>query len=171
MDRLANLLNASATAIADAQAMSVAQHSKLKPSTTAAILTLGQHPALTLSELAGILGLSHSATVRLVDGLAAKGLALRGDGQDRREVAVSLSVQGHGLYADLRSTQSEIMMPLIRVLEPAERAVLEVALSRILAALTQGRESADHICRFCDEGVCGQEDCPVELRAVALAQA
>lgn len=171
MDRLANLLNAAATAIADAQATSMALRTELKPSATAAILTLGQHPALTLSELAGILGLSHSATVRLIDGLAAKGLAQRGDGQDRRKVAVSLTVQGHGLYAELRNTQSEILLPFIRILEPAERVTLELALSRILAALTQGRESADHICRFCDEGVCRQEQCPVEMRAIELAQA
>lgn len=171
MDRLANLLNAAATAIADAQATSMALRTKLKPSTTAAILTLGQHPALTLSELAGILALSHSATVRLVDNLAAKGLAQRGDGQDRREVAVSLTVQGHELYAKLRNAQSEMLLPLIQVLEPAERATLEAALSRILAALTRGRESADHICRFCDEGACGQEECPVEVRAIELAQA
>jgi MarR family transcriptional regulator, negative regulator of the multidrug operon emrRAB len=171
MDRLANLLTAAATAIADAQATSMGVRTDLKPSTTAAILTLGQHPALTLSELASILALSHSATVRLVDNLAAKGLAKRGDGQDRREVTVSLTVQGHGLYAELRKAQNETMLPLIEVLEAAERAALEVALSRILAALTQGRESADHICRFCDEGACGQEECPVEVRAIELAQA
>ena len=92
MDRLANLLNAAATAISDAQAVSMARHADLKPSTTGAILTLGQHSALTLSELARIIGLSHSATVRLIDGLADKGLARRGDGQDRREVAISLTI-------------------------------------------------------------------------------
>ncbi|WP_439526829.1 MarR family winged helix-turn-helix transcriptional regulator [Roseovarius mucosus] len=171
MDRLANLLNAAATAISDAQAMSMARHADLKPSTTGAILTLGQHSALTLSELARIIGLSHSATVRLIDGLADKGLARRGDGQDRREVAISLTIKGLRLYADLRKAQSEILIPLTEGLTPMERATLEVALSRILAALTKSRQSADHICRFCDEGVCGQDDCPVEVQAVALSRA
>jgi MarR family transcriptional repressor of emrRAB len=170
MDRLANLLNAAATAISDAQTRSVALYGDLKPSTTGAILTLGQHSALTLSELAGILGLSHSATVRLVDGLGDKGLARRGDGQDRREVTVSLTVDGQALYARLRQAQGETLMPLLEDVAPADKARLEALLSHILAALTKGRQSADHICRFCDEGICGQDDCPVELQAIALAR-
>ena len=171
VDRLANLLNATATAIADAQAKSIALYADLNPSTAAAILTLGQHPALSVSELAGILGLSHSATVRLVGGLAVKSLARRSDRQDRREVAVSLTDEGLALYRRLRKAQSQTLMPLIQIIEPAERAMLETTLSRILAAMTLGRESADRLCRFCDETVCQQEDCPVGLRAIALEQA
>jgi MarR family transcriptional repressor of emrRAB len=170
MDRLANLLNAAATAISDAQMRSVALYGDLKPSTTGAILTLGQHSALTISELAGILGLSHSATVRLVDGLGDKGLARRGDRQDRREVAVSLTVDGQALYAQLRQAQGETLMPLLEEIAPADQARLEAMLSHILAVLTKGRQIADHICRFCDEGICGQDACPVELQAVALAR-
>ncbi|WP_019954722.1 MarR family winged helix-turn-helix transcriptional regulator [Yoonia vestfoldensis] len=169
MDRLANLLNAAATAITDAQAASIAIEAGLNHSTTATILTLGQHPGLSLSQLSGIVGLSHSAAVRLVDGLTAKGLAMRGDGQDRREVAVSLTVAGRALYTRLRQVQGNTLMPLLEQIAPADRASLERALSRILGALTQGRESADHICRYCDENACAQKDCPVELRAIALS--
>ena len=170
MDRLANLLNAAATAIVDAQATSMAFQANLKSSTTAAILTLGQHPALTLSDLAQVLGLSHSATVRLVDGLTSRGLAARGDGQSRREVAVSLTFDGQLLYGALRQAQSDILTPLLEDLAQKDRAILEAALSSILAARTKGLQSADHICRFCDESVCMQHDCPVELQAVTMAR-
>jgi DNA-binding MarR family transcriptional regulator len=168
MDRLANLLSAAATAISDAQIMAMARHAELKPSTAAAILTLGQHDLLTLSQLAQIVGISHSGTVRLVDGLVHKGLVMRGDGRDRREVAVSLTAQGRELYARLRLDQDAVLMPLIADLPPEARRALEAALAHLLAGLTRGRQSADHICRFCDESACVPEDCPVERRALAL---
>jgi MarR family transcriptional regulator, negative regulator of the multidrug operon emrRAB len=168
MDRLSNLLTAAATAIADAQAATMARHVDLKPSTTATILTLGQHQALTMTQLAAILDLSHSATVRLVDGLAAKDLVLRMQGRDRREVAVALTAQGQTLHATLRHEQSALLMPLLDGLAAQDRDVLEAVLCRILTALTQGRRSADHICRFCHESICGQDDCPVERQACRL---
>lgn len=139
MDRLANPFNAAATAISDAQTSSMISCGALKPSATASIMTLGQHSALTLSELARILGLRHSATVRLVDGLEDKGLERRGDGQDRREVTVSLTVDGQALYARLRQAQGETLMALLEDVTPADKARLEALLSHILAAFSPGK--------------------------------
>lgn len=170
MDRLANLLGAAATAIHDAHLTAAADAAGLTPSAAAAILTLGQHEAQTVKDLARIAGITHSAAVRLLDGLADRGLVARGPGRDGREVAVALTPAGRDLYGHLRAAQAGVLMPLLAPLPDADLRVLEGALAQILTALTLGRASADHICRFCDEGVCEQGICPVERQALALGR-
>jgi len=41
----------------------------------------------------------------------------------------------------------------------------------LLTGLTQSREQADHICRFCDEDACPARRCPVECKAISIAGA
>ncbi|MGY6547777.1 MAG: MarR family transcriptional regulator [Roseinatronobacter sp.] len=172
MNRCGNLLTAAATAICDAQASAMAERANLNPSTTAAILTLGQHAAQSVSELAVVSGITHSAMVRLVESLKQRGLVTRAQGRnDRREAAISLTEPGQALYATLREMQTHVIAPLLEGLTAEDQAVLETALTHILTKLTTGRESADHICRFCDEVVCGQDHCPVEQQACRLTQA
>lgn len=169
MGRLENLLGAAAVAISDAQIVAMTEQTGLHPSAAAAVLTLGQHDLLTVSQIAGIVGISHSAMVRLIDGLERKSLVSRNGGKTLREVAISLTSAGRDLYSTLRQSQSAVLGPVVNCLSQEERHVLEAALSRILTTLTHGRDSADRICRFCDETVCGQENCPVERQAVTLA--
>ena len=171
MNRCGNLLTAAAAAICDAHASAIAERAGLNPSVTATILTLGQHDAQSLSQIAVVSGITHSAMVRLIAGLERRGLVTRGAGRDRREAAISLSEAGRELYATLRQLQAQVMAPLVDSLTAEQRAVLEAVLADILTRLTTGRETADHICRFCDEEVCGQDLCPVELQACRLTQA
>jgi hypothetical protein len=96
---------------------------------------------------------------------------MRGAGQDRRESAISLTEAGQTMYATLRQVQTQVMAPLVEGLTAEQQAVLETALAHVLTRLTTGRDSADHICRFCDEEVCGQDTCPVEQQACRLTQA
>jgi MarR family transcriptional repressor of emrRAB len=171
MDHLDNLLGAAAVAISDALSALMKQQAGLKLSASSVILTLGQHDLLTITEIAKIAGITHSATVRLIDGLECQKLVLRKRGESMREVAVSLTERGRNIYSTLRQAQAEILEPLLSNLLEDERQLLESALSRILVALTSSRERADHICRFCDEGVCHQDHCPVERQARKLEHA
>lgn len=171
MDKCGNLLTAAAIAICDAQTSAMAEQTDLNPSITATILTLGQHDAQSLSQMAVVAGITHSAMVRLIDGLERKGLVTRGTGRDRREVVISLTEAGQTLYATLRQVQTQVISPLTDGLSAQQKAVLETAMTHILSRLTLGRDSADHICRFCDEDVCHQGHCPVERQAQRLAKA
>lgn len=171
MNKCGNLQTAAATAICDAQASAMVDRFDLNPSITATILTLGQHDAQSLSQIAVVSGITHSAMVRLIAGLERKGLVMRGAGQDRRESAISLTEAGQTMYATLRQVQTQVMAPLVEGLTAEQQAVLETALAHVLTRLTTGRDSADHICRFCDEEVCGQDTCPVEQQACRLTQA
>lgn len=170
MDRLANLLGAASTAIHDAHLAAAAGAEGLTPSSAAAVLTLGQHDTQTAKDLARIAGITHSAAVRLLDGLHARGLVARGPGRDGREVAVALTPTGQALYTRLRRAQTGVLMPLLAPLQTDERQALQRALEQILTALTHGRASADHICRFCDEDACNPDACPVERQATALGR-
>jgi DNA-binding MarR family transcriptional regulator len=168
MDRLKNLLGAASVAIFDAQSAAMARQAGLKHSASAVVLTLGQHDVTTISELAKIVGITHSAMVRLIDGLERDALVTRQRGQSLREVSISLTDSGRDLFGKLRQAQFKVLGSLLQGLPDGEKLALESALSHILMTLTCNRESANHICRFCNEDVCGQDRCPVERQVMKL---
>ena len=169
MDRTANLLGALALAISDAQMQAMEAASGLGRSATATLVTLGEYQGLTVAALAAIVGLSHSATVRLVDDLERRGVVQRRPGADRRSVGLGLTAAGMGLRAKAMEARADMLAQTLAAVPAGEREVLTRVLSRILEELTTSRTAADHICRLCDENACGRDDCPVERRAVALS--
>lgn len=169
LDRTVNLLGALALAISDAQMQAMEAASGLGRSATAALVTLGEYPGLTVAALAAILGLSHSATVRLVDDLERRGVVQRSPGADRRSVGLSLTSAGTGLRASAMQARADVLVRSLAAVPPEDRKMLTRVLSRVLEELTTSRTAADHICRLCDEDACGRDDCPVERRAVALS--
>ena len=91
MDRIANLLNATAVAICDAQTAETSRRCGLISSATAAILMLGQHEGQTVTDVALVAGISHSAMVRLIEGLDRQGLVTRTSGKDKRKIECALT--------------------------------------------------------------------------------
>jgi MarR family transcriptional regulator, negative regulator of the multidrug operon emrRAB len=83
VDQLSNLVGALALAVTDAQGREMAEASGLGESAAAAVVTLGEYPGLSVAALAGIVGLTHSATVRLADDLEPAG-SCRPDGSRAR---------------------------------------------------------------------------------------
>ena len=169
MDRPANLLGALALALSDAQMTAMAAASGLGASATAALVTLVEHPGLSVAGLSAILGLSHSATVRLAYDLERRGVLQRGPGADRRAVGLTLTEEGRRLRARAMEARAGVLDHALSAVPPSDREALTRVLTRMLEELTTGRTVADHICRFCDEAACGRDDCPVERRAVALS--
>jgi len=162
MNRVANLLHAMSTAIADQQLLTMTSESGLGPSAVAAVLTLGQHEPQNVSDLASVTGLSHSATVRLVDRLESDGLVQRSKEKQGRMVSITLTLKGQAEYERARDLQSEFICHLVAFLSPKDQKKLEEITTLILSRLTTSAAARDHICRFCDEGVCDQKRCPVE---------
>ena len=168
MDQLTNLLGALAVAVGDAQRREMMRASGLGESAVAAVVTLGECRGLSVAGLAGIVGLSHSATVRLVDDLARRGLVRRQAGEDRRSVGIALTAEGEAMRARLMAARAAVLLDAMDGLPGAEREAFARGVARVLERLTTSRTVADHICRLCDEEACGRNDCPVERRAVAL---
>lgn len=164
-DRSANLLAALGTALADAQSRAC-EGAGVHPSDAAALITLGHHPGVTVGALAPVIGFTRSAAVRLVDRLASARLVRRDHGEDRREVRLSLTPKGAALRARILSARRAVVDKAAAPLDPRQAAGLEKMVEVMLAALTDSRESADHICRLCDENVCPPDTCPVERTAV-----
>ena len=161
-ERTANLLGALALALADTVRHETETRAELGAAGPAALVTIGIDPGESIHMLAAVLGLSHSATVRLVDRLVADGLVERRAGADGRTLALYLTRSGidrrHLVLDGRRRRLSEALGSLT----PDEKTALTPMLEKILASLTQGRQHADHICRLCDEDCCPGDTCPVE---------
>jgi MarR family transcriptional regulator, negative regulator of the multidrug operon emrRAB len=163
--RSANLLAALGIALADVQSRAC-EGLGVHPSDAAALITLGYYPGKTVSALAPIIGFTPSAAVRLVERLESAKLVRREQGGDKRQVRLSLTAKGVALRTRLLNARRTAIEKAAAPLDPKQEAELETIMGLMLAALTDGRESADHICRLCDENVCPPETCPVERAAV-----
>ncbi len=157
----ANRLAAFATLLHDAIH---AETDDLSASAVAALLTLRQSGPMAIQDIARIVGLTHSATVRLVDRLE-KDWLVRRLGRKGREVRVEVTARGRrraGQFQDRRIAAAE---NLLAVLDEDERAVFARTLDKLLEVSVAGREGAEHICRACDRDGCRAEDCPVDAAA------
>jgi MarR family transcriptional repressor of emrRAB len=163
--RATNLVAALGTALADAQ-VHTCEALGIHPSDAAALITLGYHPGATVGALAPIVGFTLSAAVRLVERLDAAKLVRREHGEDKRQVRLSLTAKGVALRTKILEARHAVILKATASLDPNQFAKLEEIVQVMLAALTDDREAADHICRFCDENVCPPDACPVECAAV-----
>lgn len=130
--------------------------------TAAAVVQIGVMPRMSIEELSDALKLSHSATVRLVAKLVAMGLVDRTTGEDRREVRLALARKGKSTLKEIYAMRSRILGELTAGLSTKEMMALCGILEHILARIAPTLRDAVHICRYCDEGVCPQDRCPMD---------
>ncbi len=128
----------------------------------------------SIEQLSVIVGLSHSATVRLVDRLAAGGLLRRDAAPDRRVVAINPTPAGDLAAATIRETREAALRELLGSLSVAERVEYSRLNEKVLAAMITAASVPVRICRLCDVDGCGHDagHCPVteagrKLRAEA----
>jgi MarR family transcriptional repressor of emrRAB len=167
--RLANLLGALALALAGGVEGAVRAGAGLGPSAAGAIVTLHTYAeGEPLEVLRRALGLSHPATVRLVDRLETGGLVRRGPGLgDARTVAAHLTPAGRRAARDVLDARATALAEALDALDGPARRRLEPLLERLLARLTVDGRAANRICRLCDGDACGHPArCPV-TQAVA----
>jgi MarR family transcriptional regulator, negative regulator of the multidrug operon emrRAB len=162
--RSTNLAGALAIALSDG----LREH---MDSDSAALVTLYERGPLTVEFLRRVIGLSHSATVRLVDRLSADGLLERGEGPDARSISVRLTTRGRRRAAGLRQRREELLTDALSALDERERLELGQLAEKVLAGITTSRWDARFTCRLCDHGVCQADvGCPVDQAAAALGQ-
>lgn len=156
---LANRLAALATALDDAVFAGV---DGLSESAVAALIVIRRAEPIPIQDIARAVGLTHSATVRLVDRLEKEWLVRRLTRRGR-EVMVETTARGKRRARDLQDLRIGASEALIGVLDEAEREALGGLLDRMLGVPVGGSPDGDRICRLCDQGVCrGAADCPVE---------
>ncbi len=157
--RAANLLGAVATGLVDR----FREAGDWSDSARAALVQLADHPGLTVEGLRRRMGLTHSATVRMVTQLEAQGQVRRGaSAHDRRAVALRLTPAGMATADGLLAQRGAVLADALSVLSPTERRLLEGLLDRVLDQLPDSADRATTICRLCDLRACPQSRCPVE---------
>lgn len=117
----------------------------------------------SIEELSRALGLSHSATVRLVDKLEAQKLVRRESGEDQRSVALVATDRGLHRTKRVLAARGSVLEGLLAPLSEAERVELTRLHEKLLAGLVVDGMAPTRICRLCDADGCGHESgrCPV----------
>jgi DNA-binding MarR family transcriptional regulator len=165
------MLGALALAVVDRLREAVAAERERSLSGSAALIHLRLRPGQPIDFLARVLGVSHPAAVRLVDRLEEEGLVERRAGADARSRALVLTPPGQRAAAAALSERLDVLGGVLEPLSAAERRQLEPLLEKLLAAMTDDRWSARHICRLCDFPVCESPTCPVDRATVEPSEA
>ncbi|MHB8533168.1 MAG: MarR family winged helix-turn-helix transcriptional regulator, partial [Solirubrobacteraceae bacterium] len=120
--------------------------------------------------LGGVLGLTPSGTVRLVDRLHDSGYVTRRPGEDGRTVSLHLTAAGKRAARRATGARAQVLDEAISPLSPDERDVLERTIAKILAGLIRPPGAVRWTCRLCDTTACGRRTggCPVANRAREL---
>ncbi|MCD0443669.1 MarR family transcriptional regulator [Glycomyces sp. A-F 0318] len=176
----ANALGALSLVVADRMNTAVEAVAGLGPSAPAALVAM--HEFLdggSVTQLSSALGLTHSGTVRLVDRLAAAGLAERVGAPDGRAVSVVLTARGRHTAERILRTRERSLESVLSALSSDEADHLAAALDTMLTALTRVRAEERSartddrprpwLCRLCDFAACGrgEGDCPVHNEATS----
>lgn len=161
---LANRLAALATALDDAVH---AETEDLSPSAVAALQTIRQNGPLAIQDVAKTIGLTHSATVRLIDRLE-KDWLVRRLGRKGREVRVEVTARGRRRAAQFQDRRLAIADGLLEALEADERVTFAGIVDKLLAATVSDAEGAVRTCRSCEREGCRKAGCPVEVAAREL---
>jgi DNA-binding MarR family transcriptional regulator len=183
-ERLANLLGAWALAVSDRIGAAASEAAGRGGQAPAALVALHQFAGGgTIEELRRVLGLTHSAAVRLVDALESDGhVARRAGVGDRRSVALALTPSGRAAARRVIRARAEAVESTLGGLTDAQRrslTALAEGLTADLAALRldQRREgvtpAGGWLCRLCDFAACGRSDgrCPAANAARSVGRA
>jgi MarR family transcriptional repressor of emrRAB len=160
-DRLLNLLGALAMGLGDRIAAATEETVGESATTVAALTNVAQFPGSSIEELRHSLGLSHSATVRVVDRLVARRLVARQPGSRGPAVALVPTAAGNRLTTRVLDVRRRVVADVVGDSLPGE---LAPAIDVLLARLTVDPQTGDRICRLCDLAACPEDRCPVVER-------
>lgn len=153
-DRLAQLLGALALNATDRFRDTVEGSLGRAGAHAPALVHLDAYPGDSVHGLAGVLGVSQPAAVKIADRLAADGLLERRPGPDNRTRALHLTPKGRAAGANVLAERATELAHVLAVLDRDERACLEPLLEKLVAGLADDRPGALTVCRMCDRGVC-----------------
>lgn len=155
------MLGAAALAVSDLMLARVRAAAGVGASAAAALVVLAHATELSVTELGRRVGLSQPAAARMVDSLAAAGLARRGAGRGRT-VPVRLTPAGRRAVRGALAARTEGLSAVLADLDSDDRGHLTALLERLLTRLYDEVGDADLLCRLCDRAGCtGSGTCPV----------
>jgi DNA-binding MarR family transcriptional regulator len=160
----ANILGALSVLIQDRVESAWQAELDLSPMAAAALVQIESEPGCSIELVSGRIGLTHSATVRVIDKLVERGLVEKARAaKDARAQSLKLSKTGKRIAQQLHAARNQVTDDLLAGLAPVQRKALEDAISAILhRCVAPGRE-ADVTCRVCDDRRCSPEICPIRV--------
>ena len=169
-DQAANLLGALGSAVTDrvkAAVTEAAGGAENDATALSALLHFLDDPRI--DQLAEVLGLTSSGTVRLVDRLQRLGLVERSAGSDGRATSIAVTPAGRVRAEDVGRARTELLERALAALSPAERDQFGVLAGKILVGILRPPGEYGWMCRLCDTGRCGRPEghCPVARAATA----
>jgi DNA-binding MarR family transcriptional regulator len=160
----ANILGALAVLIQDRVESAWQSDLDLSPMAAAALVQIDGEPGCTIELVAGRIGLTHSATVRVIDKLAERGLVEKDRARkDARAQSLTLSKAGKRTAQQLHAARNQVTDDLLAGLDSAQRKALEAAISAILHRTVEPGREADVTCRVCDDRRCSPDICPIRV--------
>jgi MarR family transcriptional regulator, negative regulator of the multidrug operon emrRAB len=164
-----NLLGALVTAVNDRMQWHAEKAIGLGGQIPAALVTIGHNYGESVEFLSGILQMSHSGCVRLVDKLDEQGLIERRPGKDRRSLSLYLTPKGRELKRQVLQARREALDSVFETLDGQQQRDLVGLIEVMLKGMTHCKNDADIICRLCEEQTCAQSHCPVTIGSVLNA--
>jgi DNA-binding MarR family transcriptional regulator len=162
-NRVGQMLGVASLAVMDRLRAAVVAGAAVGEVEAGALVHVQAWPGGSVGDLAGVVGLSQPATVRLVDRLVDQELVRREAGRDRRTVALVLTEAGSHAADAVLVARGEALAPVLAALSAAERTMLERLLGRVVAGLADDRPAAVRLCRLCDREACTSgPGCPLE---------
>jgi len=156
-----NVIGAMVLGLADAIIRETENQAPEKGQAAAAIALLRHEPAMPIEQMRRALGLSHSATVRLIDRLVTDDLVVRRPGvSDRRAVALHLTESGETRCDAILSSRLERIAKALKSFDPLEKETFRLLTEKFLSNFVEDLDHAYSVCRLCDLSAC--PDCPVE---------
>jgi MarR family transcriptional repressor of emrRAB len=165
-DRLQNLLGAFVLAVGDRLRVQTEETIGHTGAAAAALLTIAHFPDRTVEFLRQAIGLSHPATVRVVDRLVEQRLVRRRPSGRGPAVALTTTAAGRRQARRILDVREQVLADALPELSPAESAFLSEILEKALAHLSDSPGTT--ICRLCDQALCRRIDCPVVRRQIEL---
>lgn len=155
-----NVIGAMVLGLADAVLRETENHAPEKGQAAAAIALLRHQPGMPIEQMRRALGLSHSATVRLIDRLVMDDLVVRQPSvSDRRAVALHLTAAGNASCDAILSSRFERIAKALRSFDPVERETYRLLTEKLLSNFVEDLDHGYSVCRLCDLSAC--PGCPV----------
>lgn len=147
---LPNKFAALSLAVTDA---TLAGDDDLAPTAVAALITAANNPPASIGEIAAVVGLTHSATVRLIDRLETDGLLHRRR-RVGREVLVEITPAGRRRADELQDRRLAVSANFLAGLSPDERELLGKLIDRMMQDHATNGHDRRRLCRMCARAHC-----------------
>lgn len=125
----------------------------LAPTAVAALITAANNPPASIGEIAAVVGLTHSATVRLIDRLESDGLLHRRR-RVGREVLVEITPAGRRRADGLQDRRLAVSANFLNGLSLEERELLSKLVDRMMHDHTTHGHDRRRLCRMCARTHC-----------------